>query len=83
MGADWRPATLLEPETRFGWRLWEYENGFRRRRAPIPRCRAIDTAGNVQPDARGPDRESYVANWTVPTEVRKIIAEDHEPEFVI
>ena len=47
------------------------------------RCRAIDTSGNVQPDMQQPDRESYLANWTIPTEVRAITAADHEPEFVI
>jgi len=82
-GADWPLATLLGPETPFGWRLWEYEWT-----PPQPgryslRCRAIDTSGNVQPDMQQPDRESYLANWTIPTEVRAITAADHEPEFVI
>ena len=82
-GADWPLATLLGPETPFGWRLWEYEWT-----PPQPgryslRCRAIDTSGNVEPDMQQPDRESYLANWTIPTEVRAITAADHEPEFVI
>lgn len=82
-GTNWRPATLLEPETRFGWRLWEFKWI-----PPEPgqyclRCRAIDTAGNVQPDTQRSDRESYLANWIVPTTVRAIVAEDHEPEFII
>nr|WP_046867997.1 sulfite oxidase [Microvirga massiliensis] len=82
-GMKWRPATLLEPETRFGWRLWEYEWIPPQPGRYYLRCRAIDTAGNVQPDMQQPDRESYVANWIVPTEVRAVVAEDLEPEFVI
>jgi DMSO/TMAO reductase YedYZ molybdopterin-dependent catalytic subunit len=82
-GMNWRPATLLEPETRFGWRLWEYEWIPPQPGRCYLRCRAIDTAGNVQPDTQQPDRESYVANWIVPTEVRVVVAEDLEPEFII
>ena len=82
-GRNWQPAVLLEPETRFGWRLWEYEWVPPQPGQYCLRCRAIDTAGNVQPDTQQPDRESYGANWTVPTQVRAVVAEDHEPEFSI
>ena len=66
---NWRPATLLPPEARYGWRLLEYHWTPRRAGRHALRCRARDAAGNVQPETPQPDRESYVANWIVPVEV--------------
>jgi hypothetical protein len=48
------------------------------------RCRAVDDAGRVQPETQQPDRESYLANWTVPVEVSVVSdPDDDEPDFVI
>lgn len=82
-GAAWQPARLLGPETPHAWRLWEHfwsppEPGRYRLR-----CRAIDAAGNVQPDGQQADRESYAANWIVPVEVTAMIEEPATEEFVI
>ena len=71
-GAGWRPATLLQPETRYGWRFWEYTWT-----PPEPgpftlRCRAKDAAGQSQPDRQRTDCESYVADWIVPVEVKAV-----------
>ena len=65
----WQPARLLASETRYAWRLWEHFWS-----PPEPGryrlcCRAIDAAGNVQPDGQQADRESYAANWIVPVGV--------------
>jgi DMSO/TMAO reductase YedYZ molybdopterin-dependent catalytic subunit len=83
-GDDWQPATLLAAETRYAWRFWEHywaptEPGRYRLR-----CRAIDEAGNMQPETQQTDRESYAANWIVPVEV-SAVAEDEKggEEFVI
>ncbi|HEX4764796.1 MAG TPA: sulfite oxidase [Lichenihabitans sp.] len=83
-GLGWRPATLLQPESRFGWRLFEHlwtplEPG----RFTL-RCRACDTAGRTQPEAQHQDCESYVANWIVPIEVRAVTGNrDVSDDFVI
>jgi len=83
-GIDWQPARLIGPNTPYGWRLWEYEwtppHGGRHRL----RARAVDRAGNVQPDGQLLDRESYAANWVAPVEVTAIV-ENAAPaeEFVI
>jgi DMSO/TMAO reductase YedYZ molybdopterin-dependent catalytic subunit len=82
-GAGWRPATLLGPETPFGWRFWEHAWTPPQPGRYALRCRAVDAGGATQPDTQQPDRESYGANWIVPTEVRAVVPEDHEPEFVI
>ena len=83
---DWQPARLLAPELPYAWVLFEHYWT-----PPAPgryqlRCRAIDAAGNAQPEAQLADRESYVANWIVPVEVEAeaAIKEDKGlEEFVI
>jgi hypothetical protein len=46
-------------------------------------CRAIDAAGEVQPEEQQLDCESYAANWVVPVEVT-VMAEEHgSDDFVI
>ena len=37
-----------------------------------PSCRATDADGNVQPGIQQEDRESYMANWSVPVEVNVV-----------
>ncbi|MBV9078974.1 MAG: sulfite oxidase [Methylobacteriaceae bacterium] len=80
----WRPATLLEPATEHGWRLWEH---WWTPTAAGPcqlRCRARDAAGRVQPETPQTDRESYCANWVIPVGIRVVpAAQSAEPEFVI
>ena len=47
-------------------------------------CRAVDAAGNIQPEAQHADRESYVANWIVPVEVQAVVEDEgRADEFVI
>ncbi|MCW3096181.1 MAG: sulfite oxidase [Chthonomonadaceae bacterium] len=81
---DWQPATLLAPEEGYAWRFWEYYWT-----PPTPGrytllCRAIDTRGNLQPATQQADRESYVANWTVPIEIRVVeAAQANADEFMI
>lgn len=81
---DWHTAELLGPSEPFAWRLWEY-----RWVPPTPgryilRCRARDRAGNLQPETQQGDRESYLANWTVPVEVDAVLPSRHdEPDFTI
>jgi DMSO/TMAO reductase YedYZ molybdopterin-dependent catalytic subunit len=83
-GTNWRPATLLGPKTPYGWRLWEFEWTPRELGSHSLRCRAVDEAGRVQPETQQPDRESYLANWTVPVEVSVVSdRDDDEPDFVI
>jgi hypothetical protein len=83
-GGGWQPAALLPPESRYGWRLWEMHWTPRRSGRHAIRCRAIDTAGHVQPDTQQPDRESYVANWIVPVEVNAVVSQQaFVEEFVI
>jgi DMSO/TMAO reductase YedYZ molybdopterin-dependent catalytic subunit len=80
----WQEATLLPPESPFGWRLFEHHWTPRRAGRHELRCRAVDTAGNVQPDSQQPDRESYVANWIVPVEVTAVMRDQpYVEEFVI
>jgi DMSO/TMAO reductase YedYZ molybdopterin-dependent catalytic subunit len=81
---SWQPATLLEPETDYAWRFWEYEWIPQQPGRYTILCRAADTAGNVQPATQQQDRESYVANWTVPVDVKVVAHRDaYADEFVI
>ena len=70
----WQPAHLLAPEEGYAWRFWEFHWT-----PPTPGrytllCRAIDAQGQCQPATQQADRESYLANWTVPIEI-KVVAE--------
>jgi DMSO/TMAO reductase YedYZ molybdopterin-dependent catalytic subunit len=66
----WRSAELLGEATAYGWRRFRHVV-----RAPASgeialRARAVDAAGNRQPEEPQPDRESYGANWIVPVRLR-------------
>ena len=71
-GKGWREARLLEPERSYAWRFWE--------RVWTPqnvgrcglRCRAVDSAGRVQPERQHADCENYVANLVIPVEIAVI-----------
>lgn len=81
---EWHSATLLPQEARYAWRFWEYEWTPIELGRHLLHCRAIDTQGNVQPATQQPDRESYMANWTVPVEVKVVEGnEQYQDEFVI
>jgi DMSO/TMAO reductase YedYZ molybdopterin-dependent catalytic subunit len=80
-GEGWRAAKLLTPGGSHAWRLWEYVWTPPQAGRYVLRCRAIDAAGNIQPESQQPDRESYGANWIVPVAI-KAVAEPYE-EFVI
>lgn len=71
-GEGWRPARLLEPETRYGWRFWEHVWTPPRPGRYTLRCRASDAAGHVQPAEQRSDAESYCANWIIPVEVKAV-----------
>ena len=83
-GKGWREARLLEPERSYAWRFWEYvwtpQNVGRR----ALRCRAVDSAGRVQPERQHADCESYVANWIIPVDIAVIPrTETYAEDFVI
>ncbi|MBD9497701.1 sulfite oxidase [Ensifer sp. ENS01] len=83
-GSGWREASLLEKESPFAWRLWEYMWTPEKVGQYKLRCRAIDAAGRVQPDQQRSDFESYAANWIVPVEVTVVPEpQTYEEEFVI
>ena len=83
-GGSWQRATLLEPSSRFGWRLWEFTWTPPRPGAFTLRCRARDEAGNEQPDTQRTDCESYVADWIVPVEITAVASDDEvKGDFVI
>lgn len=68
-GATWQNATLIGLQAEYAWRFWEY---YWTPEQPGPYtllCRATDAQGNVQPDCQQPDRESYMANWSIPLDV--------------
>jgi DMSO/TMAO reductase YedYZ molybdopterin-dependent catalytic subunit len=80
----WREAALLDPEADYAWRLWEHAWVPPQAGVYCLRCRAIDAAGNVQPDTQQPDRESYVANWSIPVEVNAVEPDGPDgPDYVI
>jgi DMSO/TMAO reductase YedYZ molybdopterin-dependent catalytic subunit len=80
----WQAATLLPPETAYGWRLWEHRWTPPKAGRYRLLCRAVDAAGNIQPEGQQSDRESYAANWTVPVEVQAVVEDDGRgDEFVI
>lgn len=82
-GGDWLAATLLGAETNYGWRLWEHYWTPPQPGRYALRCRAIDQAGNSQPETQRTDCESYVANWIVPVEVRAVASAGPTDDFVI
>ena len=66
---DWQPAEFIGPDVCHAWRFWEtYWTPERTGRYSLL-CRAFDAEGRVQPSDQQPDRESYLANWSVPVEV--------------
>lgn len=84
-GHGWSEARLLQPNQPFAWRLFEHVWTPAAPGRYALRSRAFDVAGNAQPEDQQPDRESYVANWVVPTEVRAVAGEGgpYREEFVI
>jgi DMSO/TMAO reductase YedYZ molybdopterin-dependent catalytic subunit len=83
-GATWRQARLLQPDQPYAWRMFEHVWTPPSVGSYSLRARAVDTAGNVQPEGQQPDRESYVVNWVVPVEVRAVASsEPYREEFVI
>ena len=83
-GKGWREARLLEPERSYAWRFWEYVWTPQNVGRCALRCRAVDSAGRVQPERQHADCESYVANWIIPVEVAVIPrTETYAEDFVI
>jgi DMSO/TMAO reductase YedYZ molybdopterin-dependent catalytic subunit len=83
-GATWQETRLLQPNQPYAWRMFEHFWTPPSSGSYSLRSRAVDTAGNVQPEGQQPDRESYVANWVVPVEVRAVASsEPYREEFVI
>ncbi|HLJ56634.1 MAG TPA: sulfite oxidase [Chthonomonadaceae bacterium] len=75
---DWQPATLIGPEACHAWRFWETHWTPERAGRYSLLCRAFDAEGRVQPPESLPDRESYMANWSVPVEVTVVEREEAE-----
>jgi DMSO/TMAO reductase YedYZ molybdopterin-dependent catalytic subunit len=69
-GRAWETGHLLEPSTRCGWRLWEFQwhTPSRVGRHTVM-ARATDARGHVQPIQRDPYRGSYVISHVQPIEV--------------
>ncbi|CAN5648035.1 sulfite oxidase [soil metagenome] len=67
----WQPATLFGPDRPHAWRLWRIFW-----KAPpgrhVLRCRATDTAGNVQPEATPWNPKGYLWNANDRVEVEVI-----------
>lgn len=80
---SWHEAAILEPRSDFAWVFWEYHWTPREPGTYTLLCRAVDTAGNEQPDTPQPDRESYLANWMVPVEVTVTAGAVAADEYVI
>ncbi len=57
-GITWKPATLKSPETKFGWRQWEFKTS-----SPNVIARARDASGAVQPNAGAWNPSGY--GWNV------------------
>jgi hypothetical protein len=82
-GQSWQPAALKETQSPYAWVLWEYSWTPAEPGTYTLLCRATDAAGNVQPESQQPDRESYLANWTVPVEVKVVPAGVSVDEYMI
>jgi DMSO/TMAO reductase YedYZ molybdopterin-dependent catalytic subunit len=82
-GASWSVARLVGPDTPFAWRLFEHEWVPQKEGRHALRVRAVDRAGNVQPDHQLQDRESYAANWVASVEVNAVPDMAVAEEFVI
>ncbi|MGH9455557.1 MAG: molybdopterin-dependent oxidoreductase, partial [Terriglobia bacterium] len=57
-GATWRPAQLDSGEI-YSWRIWRVEFVLREQGLATLACRATDSQGATQPDARDPARLDY------------------------
>ena len=69
-GKTWAGATLTGDEKPFCWRLWEYRWAVPAEKGPVRLvARATDADGRTQPEARNPDRRSYMINHLVPVEI--------------
>ncbi len=69
-GRTWSPAKLQGDSVRDAWRLWQFN--WRTPSSPgklTLRCRATDSAGNVQPRDRDDDRRNYLINHIIPVPV--------------
>lgn len=68
-GATWHPATLIPPNLKYSWCLFEFEWD-----APIGRqtlmTRATDKAGNTQPMEQPFNEEGYLFNMVFPHPVK-------------
>lgn len=82
-GTRWADARLVGPEAAFAWRLWDHEWTPKTEGRHALRARAVDRAGNIQPDQQFPDRESYAANWVASVEVNAVAEAAAVDEFVI
>lgn len=69
---DWQAATLLAPEEGYAWRFWEFPWTPTKPGRYTLLCRATDARGQCQPATQQADRESYLANWTVPVEIKVV-----------
>lgn len=68
-GKTWSSAKLTGTGKPFCWRTWEFDWVPTARGPAKLIARATDRAGSTQPEARDPDRRSYMINHLVPVEV--------------
>lgn len=69
LGNTWLPARVNPQDDPLAWTFWELEHTFPQRGPASVVVRCTDDKGNTQPDARDPDRRSYMINHLVPVEV--------------
>lgn len=67
-GKAWVPATVNPQADPLAWTFWELEHTFAQRGPASLLVRCTDAKGNTQPNARDPDRRSYMINHLVPVE---------------
>ncbi|MBO0357906.1 sulfite oxidase [Hymenobacter sp. BT186] len=68
-GGTWQPATLLEQDVPFTWRLWEYHWAPAAAGRHKLLARATDEQGQTQPLEHSKDRRTYMINRVASVEV--------------
>ena len=69
-GEEWREAKLLDPSSPYAWWAWELDWNADEPGRHTLRCRAMDAAGNVQPECAQWNRLGYANNSVRPVTVR-------------
>jgi DMSO/TMAO reductase YedYZ molybdopterin-dependent catalytic subunit len=68
-GKTWAAARMTGEDRPFCWRFWEYDWTPAARGPAKLVARCTDAKGETQPEARDPDRRTYMINHLIPVEV--------------